>query len=421
MKARRVAVTGLGVVAPLGDSAEELFENLTAGRSGIRHLHSPDTAPGAAPGPIVAAPGSIGAAVRFDGAAFFPAARVRMLDRVSQMALVAARRAIVDAGVDCAGLAHDRCGVFVGTGGGGATTTADGYRTLFKEGSDRLLPFSVLNAMHNAPAAWIAIEHGLEGPNLTYSTACSSSAVALGEAARRIESGEADLMVAGGAETPLVTGVLKAWEAMRTLAVPCAEDPSTSCRPFARTRTGLVLGEGAAFVVLEEWRQAHARGARIRAELAGYGLASDIVHITRPTVEGQGKAMRAALAAASLEPDGIDYINAHGTATLQNDVVETAAIKSVFGRHAYAIPVSSTKSMHGHLLGAAGSLEFVVSVMCLQRDTVPPTMHLDCADPECDLDYVARGARSGLGLRSVMSNSFAFGGTNAVLIVSRAH
>jgi 3-oxoacyl-[acyl-carrier-protein] synthase II len=225
-------------------------------------------------------------------------------------------------------------------------------------------------------------------------------------------------MLAGGAETPLVVGVLKAWEAMRTLAVADARDPSTSCRPFARTRTGLVLGEGAAFAVLEEWQQARARGARIHAELAGYGLASDIVHITRPTAEGQARAMRAALAAASLEPESIGYINAHGTATLQNDVVETAAIKAVFGRRAGSIPVSSTKSMHGHLLGAAGALEFIVAVMCLRRDTVPPTMHLDSPDPECDLDYVADGARTGLGLRCVMSNSFAFGGTNAVLIAS---
>jgi 3-oxoacyl-[acyl-carrier-protein] synthase II len=404
-------VTGLGVVAPLGDSAEELFTNLTAGRSGIARLGEPAT---------IAAPGPVGAAVQFDGSGFFPASRLRMLDRVSQMALVAARRALADGNVDVAALARERCGVFVGTGGGGTATTADAYRTLFGERSARLPPYSVLNAMNNAPAAWIAIEHGLEGPNLTYSTACSSSAVALGEAARRVQSGEADLMVAGGAETPLVDGVLKAWAAMRTLAVPDPKDPSASCRPFARTRTGLVLGEGAAFAVLEDWQLARARGARIHAEFTGYGLASDVAHITRPTPEGQGRAMRAALAAACLDPENIGYINAHGTATLQNDLVETAAIKSVFGRSARSIPVSSTKSMHGHLLGAAGALEFVVAVMCLRRDTVPPTMHLDSLDPECDLDYVADGARTGLGLRCVMSNSFAFGGTNAVLIASAA-
>jgi 3-oxoacyl-[acyl-carrier-protein] synthase II len=411
MTRRRVAVTGLGVVAPLGSTSDELFANLTAGRSGVACLGAPAT-------PTARA--LVGAPVSFEGAAFFPAPRLRMLDRVTQMALVAAQRAIDDAGVDLRSLARERCGVFVGTGLGGATTTSDSYRTLFAERSERLQPYSVLNAMNNAPAAWIAIDHGLEGPNLTYSTACSSSAVALGEAARRVQSGETDLMLAGGAETPLLAGVLCAWDAMRTLAAVDAANPSASCRPFARSRTGLVLGEGAAFAVLEDWQHAHARGATVHAELSGYGLSSDVAHITRPTAQGQARAMRAALAAAGLEPERIGYINAHGTATLQNDVVETAAIKSVFGRHAYEIPVSSTKSMHGHLLGAAGALEFVVAVMCLRRDTIPPTMHLDAPDPDCDLDYVADGARSGLGLRCVMSNSFAFGGTNAALILSRA-
>jgi 3-oxoacyl-[acyl-carrier-protein] synthase II len=408
MSRRRVAVTGLGVVAPLGGTPEELFENLAAGRSGIAPLHSAE---------LPSATAQIGAAVRFDGSAFFPAPRLRMLDRVSQMALVAARRALADGNVDFAQLPRERCGVFVGTGMGGATTTAEGYRTLFKDGSERLQPYSVLNAMNNAPAAWIAIEHALDGPNLTYSTACSSSAVALGEAARRVQNGEADLMIAGGAETPLVAGVLRAWEAMRTLAVVCPQDPSASCRPFARSRTGLVLGEGAAFAVLEEWQQARARGARIHAEFIGYGQANDSGHITRPSVAGQARAMQAALASAELDAASIGYINAHGTATPQNDVVETAAIKAVFGPHAYSIPVSSTKSMHGHLLGAAGALEFIVCVQSLRRDTVAPTMHLDVADPECDLDYVPGVARSGLGLRCAMSNSFAFGGTNATLIV----
>ena len=223
-------------------------------------------------------------------------------------------------------------------------------------------------------------------------------------------------MLAGGAEAPLVFGVLCAWDAMRTLATEDPQDPSASCRPFARTRTGLVLGEGAAFAVLEEWDHAVARGAPIHAELSGYGLTSDVAHITRPTVAGQANAMRAALGSASLHPGDVDYINAHGTGTLQNDAVETAAIKAVFGERAYSIPISSTKSMHGHLLGAAGALEFVIAVMCLTRATVPPTMHLNSPDPACDLDYVAGKARHGMSVRTVMSNSFAFGGTNAVLI-----
>jgi beta-ketoacyl-acyl-carrier-protein synthase II len=407
MTLRRVAVTGLGVVAPLGDSVEELWKNLVAGCSGVQRLPSSIARGLRSP---------IAASVNFDGKNHFEPPRLRLLDRVSQLALVAAQQAIVDSRVDFAAEKRERCGVFVGTSLGGAETTEEGYHTLYAQQSDRIKPFSVPNAMANAPAAWIGIDYGLCGPMLTYSTACSSSAVAIGEAARRIQHGDVDVMLAGGAEAPLVVGVLHAWDAMRTLATEDAYDPSTSCRPFAATRTGLVLGEGAAFVVLEDWEHALARGAIIHAELAGYGLTSDVAHITRPTVEGQAKAMQAALIAAHLEPDAIDYINAHGTATLQNDVVETAAIKVVFGDRAYAIPVSSTKSMHGHLLGAAGALEFVIAVMSLTKRMVPPTMHLDTPDPACDLDYVPGHARAA-DLQAVMSNSFAFGGTNAVLVL----
>ena len=410
MTLRRVAVTGLGVVAPLGNSVEELWKNLVAGRSGVHRLPASISQGLRSP---------IGASVSFDGGSHFEPPRLRLLDRVSQLALVAAQQAIVDSRVDFAAEKRERCGVFVGTSLGGAETTEEGYHTLYAQQSDRIKPYSVVNAMANAPAAWIGIDHGLCGPMLTYSTACSSSAVALGEAARRIQHGEVDVMLAGGAEAPLVVGVLRAWDAMRTLATEDAHDPSTSCRPFAATRTGLVLGEGAAFVVLEDWDHALARDASIHAELAGYGLTSDVAHITRPTVEGQAQAMQSALLAAALDPDAIDYINAHGTATLQNDVVETAAIKVVFGERAHAIPVSSTKSMHGHLLGAAGALEFVITVMSLTKRMVPPTMHLDTTDPACDLDYVPGHARDA-HLQAAMSNSFAFGGTNAVLILRAA-
>jgi 3-oxoacyl-(acyl-carrier-protein) synthase len=408
----RVAVTGLGVEAPLGHSVDELFTNLAAGRSGVRVL------------PVSLSQGlrsQIGAPAEFDGQDHFAAPRLRMLDRVSQLALTAAARAIADARVEFAAERRERCGVFVGTGMGGAQTTDEGYHTLYAEQSDRIKPYTVLASMTNAAAAWIGIEYALEGPNLTYSTACSSSAVALGEAARRIRSGEVDIMLAGGAEAPLTFGVLRAWEAMRTLASQDPKDPSASCRPFAGTRSGLVLGEGAAFVVLEEWQHALDRNATIHAELCGYGLATDVVHITRPSVEGQARAMRAALVSAGRDANDIDYVNAHGTATLQNDAVETAALKDVFGPRAYSLPVSSTKSMHGHLLGAAGALEFVVSVASLERGIVPPTMHLDTPDAACDLDYVPGRARSGIALRTVMSNSFAFGGTNATLIASIAH
>jgi 3-oxoacyl-[acyl-carrier-protein] synthase II len=271
-------------------------------------------------------------------------------------------------------------------------------------------------AMNNAPASWIGIEYGLNGPNLTYSSACSSSAVAIGEAARRIVSGDVDMMIAGGTEAPLTYGTLTAWDALKTLASADPEDPAASCKPFAKDRTGLVLGEGAAVVILEEWQRARARGARIHAELVGYGLCTDASHITRPTVEGQAAAMRRALQSAAMQPEDIGYINAHGTATLANDAVETAAIKQVFDAHAFRVPVSSTKSMHGHLLGAAGALEFSAAVLALERQIIPPTINLHVPDPECDLDYVPGKARAGAELLAVMSNSFAFGGTNAVLI-----
>jgi len=411
MMRRRVAVTGLGVMVSSGQCVAALMENLAAGRSAVRRLAQGSFAPLRSP---------IGAPVDGDLSVHFENSRVRMLDRVSQLALVAAAEAVADAKLELPTAGSERCGVSVGTGMGGAATTDEGYHTIYAQRSDRVKPFTVLASMTNAAASWIGIDYGIRGPNLTYSTACSSSAVAVGEAARRIWSGEADVMIAGGTEAPLTYGVLRAWEAMRTIASQDPVDPAASCRPFAKTRSGLVLGEGAAFVVLEEWHRAIARGAAIHAELTGYGLVSDTTHITRPSVQAQAAAMRAALDCARLDPGAIDYINAHGTATLQNDVVETAAIKEVFGKRAYQLPVSSTKSMHGHLLGAAGALEFVISVACMQRRLIPPTMHLDAPDPECDLDYVADRSRSGCALGAVMSNSFAFGGTNAVLIAERA-
>ncbi len=407
---RRIAVTGLGVVSPLGHSVDALFEGLVAGRSAVRRL---------SPFLCERLESPIGAAAEFDGSAHFAAPRLKMLDRVSQFALVAAAQALVAAGIDFNAEDRSRCGVCVGTGLGGAAATDEGYDVLYAQRSQRLRPYTVLAAMHNAPAAWIAIDHGLAGPTLTFSTACSSSSVAIGEAARRIRFGEAELMIAGGSEAPLTYGALSAWEALRTLATVDRHDPSASCRPFSRHRSGLVLGEGAAFVVLEEFERAVRRGALIHAELAGYGLSTDHEHITRPTVAGQSAAMRAALASAALPATAIGYVNAHGTGTLQNDAVETAALKEVLDAKVRGLPVSSTKSMHGHLLGAAGALEFVIAVRALERGIAPPTMHLDAPDPACDLDYCAGTPRRDLRLEAVMSNSFAFGGTNAVLIARR--
>jgi len=412
---RRVAITGLGVVSPLGNDCAAFFDSLVRGCSGIVRLPPPAHAHGGA-GADGGGRTHVGGAVSFDGSRHFAPARLRMLDRVSQFALAAAGEAVRDANLSLEPTERHRAGVFLGTGMGGAHSTDDGYFTLYAQRSERVKPYMVLMAMTNAAASWIGIEYGLTGPNLTYSTACSSSAVAIGEAARRIGAGEVDVMLAGGAEAPLSYGTLVAWDALKTLASEDPRNPAASCKPFAKDRTGLVLGEGAAVVVLEDWQRAQDRGARIHAELAGYGLCTDASHITRPTVEGQAAAMRRALESAALQPGDIGYINAHGTATLANDAVETAAIKEVFGARAFRIPVSSTKSMHGHLLGAAGALEFVAALLALTRHVIPPTINLDVPDPECDLDYVPGGARAGIDPGVVMSNSFAFGGTNAVLV-----
>jgi 3-oxoacyl-[acyl-carrier-protein] synthase II len=407
----RVVVTGMGVVSPLGNDIAATFDALAAMRSAIRRLEGPGTER------LV---NRLGAAVMFDPQPHFDAAKLRMLDRVSQFALFAAAQAVRAAGDPFEGADPARAGVSIGTGMAGAQSADDAYRTLYADRSDRLKPFTVLLAMNNAPASWIGLEYGLTGPNLTYSTACSSSAVAIGEAARRIERGEADLMIAGGAEACLNFGTLKAWEALRTLAVEDPADASASCKPFAKDRSGLVLGEGAAMLVLESRERAVARGATILAEIAGYGLVTDATHITRPSVEGQAAAIRAALADARMDAQDIRYINAHGTGTQANDGVETAAIKQVFGAQAYKVPVSSTKSMHGHLLGAAGALEAAISIEAITRGVVPPTRNLRVADPECDLDYVSEAARHVMGLDTAMSSSFAFGGTNAVLIVKNS-
>jgi 3-oxoacyl-[acyl-carrier-protein] synthase II len=406
-----VVVTGMGLISPLGNDPASVFERLLAGDSGITRL--PGTFNPRLTSRIVAP-------AAFDGADRFSAARLRMLDRVSQFALGASADALADAQLTVDDEDSGEIGVAIGTGMGGAQSTDDGYQRVYEQHSDRVPPFSVLLAMNNAAASWIGIEHGLRGPNLTYSTACSSSAVAIGEAARRIAHGEVQVMIAGGTEAPLTFGTLKAWEALKTLAQEDVANPAASCKPFARDRTGLVLGEGAAILVLEDAEHARLRGARVHAEVAGYGLATDTEHITRPSVGGQAKAMALALAAAGLAPSDIGYINAHGTGTQANDAVETAAIKEVFGAVARGCPISSTKSMHGHLLGAAGALEFIIAILALQRRIVPPTAHLRLRDPDCDLDYVAEGARHIEGPTAVMSNSFAFGGTNAVLIARRA-
>jgi len=408
---RRVVVTGLGFISPHGSDPDSMFARLMSGESAI-HEVSVDGG---------GAYRNIAATVAFEPARHFPPEqRLESLDRVSQFSLAAASLALADAGIDFDDDLRRRSGVSFGTGMGSARALEDTFTQVMMRDPDRVRPLTVLKVMNNASAGHIAMQHGFGGPDLTYSCACSSSAVAIGEAFRQIRHGYADVMIAGGAEAPLTFTLFKSWDAMRVLAPVDRAQPSASCRPFAKNRTGLVLGEGAAMVVLEERELAVRRGARIYAEVVGYGSSNDHTHITKPSVDGQAYAMNTALADGGVAPEEVGYVNAHGTATQLNDTTETAALKRVFGAHAYRMPVSSTKSMHGHLLGSAGALEFGVALLALRNKAVPPTANLDVADPECDLDYVRGEGRAAPDLHCVMSSSFAFGGTNAVLIARQA-
>lgn len=407
----KVVVTGMGVVTPLGNDCESFFASLLRGHSGVRRIDAAYDAALLSP---------IAATVEdFEPDPSWPKAKLLALDRASQFALAAAGQALADAGLGLSNVDRNRIGTAVGTGMGGARTLDGAYHELYARGADRLRPLTLVSIMHNAPAANLSIEFGLRGPSHTYSSACASSSVAIGEAARQIRHGYADIMLAGGTESLLTLGVIRAWEALRVLARVDEVRPETSCRPFSGDRTGLVLGEGAGFVVLEALSSAQSRGAKIYAELAGYGENSDAHHLTQPDTAGQTQAMRLALHDARMELGEIGHINAHGTATVAGDAAETAAIKEVFGRHAWHVPISATKSLHGHLLGAAGAVEFIASLLTLQHEMVPPTAHLRVPDPACDLDYVPDTARPVPGIRAVMSNSFAFGGSNAVLIARK--
>ena len=408
---RRVAVSGAGVYSPLGNGVADVWERARAGRSAVHRLDVPFASRLVSP---------IAATVQLEAAVDIDPVQLRMMDRFGVLALLAARQAVASSHGALAGVAPERGGVFIGTGMGGTITMDDGYQTLYGERSDRIKPFTVLAGMHNAAAAWIGIEHRLEGANLTYSTACSSSTVAIGEAWLRVASGQLDVVIAGGAEAPLSPGSLKAWEALHTVARVQADDPATSCRPFSKDRSGLVLGEGAAMLVLEPWDRALARGADVLGEVIGYGVSNDASHITRPGAAGQAAAMRAAMAGAAIDPAEVEAINAHGTGTQANDKTETAAIRAVFGERAERIPISATKAIHGHLLGAGGALECLLALLAMRHQTALPTMHLREPDPACDLDYVPNAARAGVAARVMLSNSFAFGGSNAVLALRRA-
>ena len=414
----KVVVTGSGVICPLGADKASAFAGTLEARSGI----------GACPADVAAWLPHLAVAQASVEPQTLLERGDQGLDRATQFALIAAAQAIADAGFECPPTDSRRIGVFVGIGFGGAQTSDSLYTRFYKTLSDPGLqhkdptvmhPLTVPRIMANAAAGAITMRYGLRGPSNTYSVACASSAIAIGEAYRAIRHGYLDAAVVVGTEAMLNPGVMMGWNALRVMAKPDAVDPSRSCRPFSIDRNGFVIGEGAAALVLESVARSAQRGARVLAELAGYGCSSDAQHLTAPSVDGQADAMLQALQGAGLAPEQIQYINAHGTATDAGDVVETQSIHKAFGSAARQVAVSSTKSMHGHLIGAAGALELVLSIEAMNSGSLPPTAHLETPDPRCDLDYVPLRARHGCQVEAVMSNSFAFGGSNVSLVARR--
>jgi len=393
-----VLVSGLGVVSPHGDDTEAMFAALLRGESAVAPIFPELARPAAA------------AAVSFDETRWFNKLQLAGVDRVSQMAVAAASLALDDAG----GLGDtdpERVGVYVGCGMGGAHALDVAYRS-----AGRVPPLTIPAYMPNAPAAHVALRHGVKGPVLTYSVACASSSVAIAEAAKAVRNGEVDVAIAGGSEALLVPGVMLAWQAMMTLASFAPGEAATACRPFAADRSGFVLGEGAAFMVLESGERARARRARSHARLAGWGLSCDASHLTKPDASGQERAMRTALRTAGLQPLDVGYCNAHGTATKIGDSVEAAALRGVWGSAIEQLQVSSTKALHGHLLGAAGALEAVATVLALRHRQLPPNANCLNPDGALGLRLVSPASPSAPDLQAAMSSSFAFGGTNSVLV-----
>ena len=401
---RPVAVTGLGAIAPHGDDPQAMFTALMHGESAIRPIFPELARPAAA------------AVAPFDASRWFSKLQLAGVDRVSQIAVAAADLALGDAGVmagSAGAVDPERIGVFAGCGMGGAAALEAAY------GGGRVPPLTIPAFMPNAPAAHIAMRHRVQGPVLTYSVACASSAVAIAEAAAAVQRGDLDLAIAGGSEALIVPGVVLAWQAMQTLASFEPGGAATAVRPFAADRSGFALGEGAAFVILESAEHARRRGARRYAQLAGWGVSSDATHLTKPDAPGQARALRAALRRADLQPRDVGYCNAHGTATRIGDAVEREALAAVWGDALGGLHVSSTKAMHGHLLGAAGALEAVITVLALHRRQLPPNMHGENADPDCGLNLVREPGTAAPDLHAALSNSFAFGGTNSVLLFTR--
>ncbi len=405
MSQRRVVITGMGAVSALGNTAQETWSAMREGRVGI--------------GPITSMPTDIllvkiAAEVRnFDPAAHFDVKRLPLLDRVSQFALVAAREAIAQSGLDFRADGRGaRTACIVGTGIGGENSHNEQSRRFYGENNTRVHPLTILRVMANAPACHVGIEFGLTGPAFAVASACASSNHAMSQAFDMVKSGKVDFAVTGGTEACVTPPTMKAWEAMRVTA-------DDTCRPFCKQRRGMVLGEGAGIFVLEEYEHARQRGATILAEFAGSGATADAVDMVFPAVGTVARAIQLALDDAGLAPEDIDYINAHGTGTPANDPTETKAIRQVFGAYADKLAVSSTKSMHGHALGAAGAIELVAALGTLQHGVIPPTANFLDADPECDLDYVPNTPRE-RQVRAALSNSFAFGGLNSVIALKKA-
>ncbi|HYL36825.1 MAG TPA: beta-ketoacyl-[acyl-carrier-protein] synthase family protein [Bryobacteraceae bacterium] len=400
----RVAVTGLGVISALGGNRCEFWQALAEGRSSILPIESVDRAQ---------LRFQNGAEVRnYDASRYFDEKEAGLLDRFAQFGVLAAREAVASAGIEWSDELRETTAIVTGSCVGGQSTEDEGFVNLYRKNIPRVNPLTIPRTMENAAASRISLETGIVGPTYTVSTACSSSNHAIGQAFWMVRSGAVRMAIAGGSEAVFSMGFLKAWEAMRVVS------PDT-CRPFSRDRRGLILGEGGAMLVLEPLESARARGAKIFGEIVGFGMSSDAFHITQPSADGAARAMRAALADAGLAGQAIGYINAHGTGTTANDATETSAIRKVFGAHAGKLAVSSTKSMHGHTLGAAGALEAAATLLALQSGVLPPTANYTEPDPACDLDVIPNQARR-VEVEYALSNSFAFGGLNAVLALRRA-
>jgi nodulation protein E len=396
---KRVVITGLGTISALGHTTGQFWNGLKHGRTGIQTLSCL---------PTDRLRVHIGAAVPdYRPADHFAPQDLPLLDRFSQFALLAAREAVTDSGLDATAM-HTAAAI-IGTGCGGKGTDEETYQCLYEQGKPRVHPLTIPKGMPSAAASQVSMQLGITGPVFSVTSACASAAHATSVAMTMIRSGMVNVVITGGTDAPFTYGMMKAWEALRVLS-------NDTCRPFSMDRSGLVLGEGAGIVVLESLEHAQQRGAVIHAELAGCGMSADAGHITRPSLEGATRAMQAALADAALSPSEVDYVNAHGTGTLANDVMESHALREVFEEHADRLLVSATKSMHGHSLGAAGAHELVATVLALKNGIVPPTANFTAAGDGCDLDYVPNHSREA-DLQAALSNSLAFGGLNAVMAV----